>query len=508
MLFNTSEFIFLFLPVAVGLHFFVARWSENENAAVITTTLLSLFFYAWWRPAFVLLPALSILVNFWIARRIVISPNPRSRWILAAGIAVNLLVLGYFKYANFVVAIFEARNPEPAVVPLALSFTTFVQIAFLVDVWRRRPELRFPSYAMFVSFFPHLIAGPIVRWNELGPQIEDRLRYKVDWNNVSLGLTVFCFGLAKKMLIADRLSVHVAPVFDGAATGEAITAAAAWCAALAYSAQLYFDFSGYCDMAVGLGLLFNLRLPINFAAPLRSTSIIDLWRRWHISLSRFLRDFVYVPMGGGNRGPIRRSLNLVATMMLGGLWHGANWTFLAWGAFHGVLLAGNHAWSSWRGPRRPTRLGLFAGWLATFLAFVIGMVLFRSADLGAAWHLLSAMAGLGEVPGPTDTLKVGWDASWERMGYLSEPLVRHWFGINWSVTGTLWAFVAITIAFLVPDTMEFVDYREGEPHADWRRGIGVLAWRPSILWMATTVALFAFAFTYFWDVNEFLYYQF
>ena len=342
MLFHTSEFIFIFLPAAVALHFILAR--HSASAAIIATTVTSLAFYTWWRPPFVLLPVLSILANFWIARRIAGANDLAARRLLIAGIVANLALLGWFKYADFVLSIFQGRKPAPAEVPLALSFTTFVQIAFLADVWRRRTRVEFAPYAMFVAFFPHLIAGPIVRWSDLGPQIADRLRYRVDWNNIALGLTIFTLGLAKKVLIADRLAPHVAPVFEAATNGEPLTAFAAWGAALAYSAQLYFDFSGYSDMAVGLGLLFNLRLPINFAAPFRATSIIDLWRRWHISLSRFLRDFVYVPLGGAARGPARRTFNLFATMTLGGLWHGANWTFIAWGAFHGVLLAINHAW--------------------------------------------------------------------------------------------------------------------------------------------------------------------
>src|SRR5207344_1397869 len=183
------------------------------------------------------------------------------------------------------------------VVPLALSFTTFVQIALLVDVYRRNIPFQFSRYAFFVAFFPHLIAGPIVRWNSFGRQLGDDARFRLDWSNVALGLTIFVFGLAKKVVLADSLSPHVGAVFDAAAKGDPVTAFAAWGAAFAFSAQIYFDFSGYSDMAIGLGLLFNLRLPINFAAPLRATSIIDFWRRWHISLSRFLRDFVYVPLG-------------------------------------------------------------------------------------------------------------------------------------------------------------------------------------------------------------------
>src|ERR1043166_1428730 len=407
MLFNSSEFIFAFLPFAVLLHFTLARW--RITAAIVATAVTSLLFYAWWNPPFVLLPVLSIVVNFLIAQGMRPGSDRLAYRLLVFGIVANLAVLGWFKYGDFILSIFEGRRPHPAEVPLALSFTTFVQIAFLVDVWRRRGEVNLPVYAMFVAFFPHLIAGPIVRWDELGPQLRDAKRYRVDWNNIALGLSIFCLGLAKKVLIADNLSPHVGPVFDAAARGEALTAASAWGATLAYTAQLYFDFSGYSDMAIGLGLLFNLRLPINFAAPLRASSIIDLWRRWHISLSRFLRDFVYVPLGGAAGGPARRTTNLFVTMVLGGLWHGANWTFIAWGAFHGVLLAVNHAWRQWRGKRARSPAGELAGWCATFTAFVLGMVLFRAVDLAAARNIFQGMAGLGGAP-RAEAMNVAWDA--------------------------------------------------------------------------------------------------
>jgi alginate O-acetyltransferase complex protein AlgI len=505
MLFNSSEFIFVFLLFAVLLHFALARWSVT--AAVSATTLTSLLFYAWWNPPFVLLPVLSIAANFLIAQAMRGSEEGTARQLLIIGIVANLAVLGWFKYGDFLLSIVEGRRPHAPEVPLALSFTTFVQIAFLVDVWRRRDSVNFPAYAMFVAFFPHLIAGPIVRWDELGPQLRDRARYRPDWSNIALGLTIFCLGLAKKVLIADSLSPHVGPVFDAAARGEALTAAAAWGAAYAYTAQLYFDFSGYSDMAVGLGLLFNLRLPINFAAPLRASSIIDLWRRWHISLSRFLRDFVYVPLGGAAGGPARRTINLFLTMVIGGLWHGANWTFVLWGAFHGVLLAANHAWRQWRGRRAPTQGSRFAGWAATFTAFVIGMVLFRAADLSAASNMFQAMAGFGAAP-RAEAMNVSWDSWGMRVGLISEDFVRIWMGANWSVVGSLWTAAALAIILLVPDTMELTNYREGEPHSDWRRNVGALMWRPSPVWIAGLVVLFGAAYANLLRITEFLYYQF
>ena len=417
-------------------------------------------------------------------------------------------MLGWFKYGDFLLSIVEGRRPHAPEVPLALSFTTFVQIAFLVDVWRRRDSVNFPAYAMFVAFFPHLIAGPIVRWDELGPQLRDRARYRPDWNNIALGLTIFCLGLAKKVLIADSLSPHVGPVFDAAARGEALTAAAAWGAAYAYTAQLYFDFSGYSDMAVGLGLLFNLRLPINFAAPLRATSIIDLWRRWHISLSRFLRDFVYVPLGGAAGGPARRTTNLFAH-------HGdrrpvarRELDIRAVGrvsrrAARDQSCAGGSGADG--APRR--RLGRFAGWAATFTAFVIGMVLFRAADLPAASNMFQAMAGFGGAP-RAEAMNVSWDSWGMRVGLISEDFVRIWMGANWSVVGTLWTAAALAIILFVPDTMELTNYREGEPHSDWRRNVGALMWRPSPVWIAGLVVLFGAAYANLLRITEFLYYQF
>ncbi len=266
MLFNSYEFIFLFLPLALTAHFLAARWSVSF--AVIVTTVSSLIFYAWWKPPFVLLPIASIVLNFLLARKILATEPERRRALVLAGVVGNLLVLGYYKYADFILSIFEQRPAAAPDVPLALSFTTFVQVAFLVELARRPVQVSFPKYSMFVAFFPHLIAGPIVRWTELGPQLDDPARYRVDWDNVARGLTIFILGLAKKILIADQLSPYVALVFDAAAAGQPIGAAAAWGASIAYSLQLYFDFSGYSDMAVGLGLLFNLRLPVNFAAPL------------------------------------------------------------------------------------------------------------------------------------------------------------------------------------------------------------------------------------------------
>jgi alginate O-acetyltransferase complex protein AlgI len=506
MLFNSIEFIFVFLPAAVAIHFGLARWSIA--AAVVGTTVSSLVFYMWWNPPYVALPIASIAANFWLARVMAAVEKVPARHLLIAGIVANVLVLAYYKYADFLLAVVHGTKAAPPNVPLALSFTTFVQIAFLVDVYRRRIPLDFARYSLFVSFFPHLIAGPIVRWNNLGRQLNDVSRFRLDWNNIALGLTIFTFGLAKKVLIADRLSPHIAPVFDAAAMGEPVTAVAAWGAALAFTGQIYFDFSGYSDMAIGLGLLFNFRLPLNFAAPLRSTSLIDFWRRWHITLSQFLRDYIYGPLTFGRPATWWRATAVMLTMVLAGVWHGAGWTFVIWGAYHGALLLVNAAWQqavpAWG---QSTRAGQAMGWLLTFTAFTVGAAFFRAADIDASRHLLTAMIGLGNAPVP-ESLTLPWDRWAISRGYFSEHFARYWFGTTWSMVAMVWTIGALAIALLMPDTMEFVGYKEGEAQSDWRRNVGVLAWRPSLLAAGVVIILFFEVFSRLGEVSEFLYYQF
>nr|WP_249786752.1 MBOAT family O-acyltransferase [Bradyrhizobium sp. NBAIM32] len=442
-----------------------------------------------------------------MARAIVTETPARASHITIAGIFLNLVVLVYFKYANFLLAVVENTSVAAQDVPLALSFTTFVQIAFLTEVWHARRRVHLPDYALFVSLFPHLIAGPIVRWNELSPQIEDPSRFKPNLHNIALGLTIFSLGLAKKVLLADSLSGHVARVFDAAANGLPVTGLAAWGASVAYSLQLYFDFSGYSDMAVGIGLLFNFELPINFAAPLRATSIIELWRRWHITLSRFLRDFVYIPLGGNAHGPWWRAFNLFLTMVVGGLWHGANWTFIAWGALQGFLLILNHAWRVLVGERKQPPWANGIGWVLTFVSFVVGMTLFRSANISSAAVMLKAMACL-DTAGADVVLGATADSWGIKHGYISADFVRIWFGNTWTMVATVNTVAVLLIALLVPDTMELVGYRIGEPHADWRRRHLLPKWRPSLGWAFVTFCLFAVAFANLNSFSEFLYYQF
>jgi D-alanyl-lipoteichoic acid acyltransferase DltB (MBOAT superfamily) len=330
---------------------------------------------------------------------------PERRLLLAAAIAFNLCLLGYFKYANFFVDSLNVLAGtgfqfDKIVLPIGISFFTFTQIAYLADAHQGKARETNPvHYLLFVTYFPHLIAGPILHHSEMMPQFADRRIYRFDAVNFGLGCLFFYIGLFKKVVLADGVQPFVGPVFD-ADPSYHLTLLEAWGGALAYTMQLYFDFSGYSDMAIGLSKMFNVDLPLNFNSPYKACNIVDFWRRWHMTLSRFLRDYLYIPLGGNRRGRARRYFNLMATMLLGGLWHGAGWNFVVWGGLHGVYLACNHVWQGFRVTmlrhdlERQTRLGHAAGIAFTFLAVVVAWVFFRATSIAAALNVLQGMAGL------------------------------------------------------------------------------------------------------------------
>jgi D-alanyl-lipoteichoic acid acyltransferase DltB (MBOAT superfamily) len=392
VLYNSFEFIFVFLPACLVLYFGAAAISRGLANGVLCAA--SLVFYArwdWrdqgWRNLLLLLG--SIVVNFAAGAHLRRRP---SRTVLAIAVAVNLAVLGYFKYANFALFNFAAVTgrsfaPLHVMLPLGISFFTFTQIAFLVDACRGRTrELDLTRYVLFVSFFPHLIAGPIVHHGQLMPQFSAALAKRWNPANVHPGLAFFTLGLFKKVGIADTVAPWAVAVFDAE---HAPAFFEAWRGALAYTMQLYFDFSGYSDMAIGLAMLFNVRLPDNFDAPYRATSVADFWRRWHMTLSGFLRDYLYIPLGGNRLGEPRRRTNLMLTMVLGGIWHGAGWTFVLWGAYHGVLLVAQRTFGQ-RGAALPLPLAR----LLTFMAVVGGWVLFRAPSIRRAGSMYLGMLGL------------------------------------------------------------------------------------------------------------------
>ena len=405
MLFNSIEFIFVFLPVVLLVFYMIGSYG-NHRIAISWLVGASLFFYGWWNPAYLGLILASILFNYAMGAALVSrNDRPHAPYLLALGVACNLAILAYYKYANFFVDNLNmlsgsSYHLETIILPLAISFFTFQQITFLVDASRGETrEYNFLHYSLFVTFFPQLIAGPIVHHREMLPQFAKDSIYRVNQSNLAIGIAIFLLGLFKKVVLADGVAAYATPVFAAAESGEIITFFEAWAGALAYTFQLYFDFSGYSDMAIGIARMFNIRLPVNFNSPYKAVNIIEFWRRWHMTLSRFLRDYLYFPLGGNRKGQPRRYVNLMVTMLLGGLWHGAGWTFVAWGFMHGLFLVINHAWHGLRRLFRsePGSLGLpgrGVAWLVTFLSVVVSWVMFRAESFESATVILQGMAGM------------------------------------------------------------------------------------------------------------------
>ena len=390
MLFNSYDYLLWFLPGTLVVFFVLGR---RPFAAQVWLTIASLFFYGWWNPWHLPLILGSVAFNFGIARLL---QARATRSVLALGIAANLAVLGVFKYADFFLAnAGHFSGDVPALLhlalPLGISFFTFTQIAYLVDVYRRKAqEPVLANYALFVTFFPHLLAGPILHHSEMMPQFADKSNKRLQWDNLAAGVFLLTIGLVKKVLIADTF----APIADaGFGAPATLTAPAAWLAVLAYTMQIYFDFSGYTDMALGAARLFNIKMPINFDSPYRATDIRDFWHRWHITLSRFLREYLYIPLGGNRGSDVRTAANILATFFLGGLWHGAAWTFVIWGVLHGVAMIVFRAWSRIGRP-----LPRVLAWALTFVFVMTTWVFFRATSLDAALAMLQAMIGMNAAP--------------------------------------------------------------------------------------------------------------
>lgn len=393
MLFNSYAFIFCFLPITLIGFFSLTRWRLTQ-VALAWLVVASLAFYSYWSIAYLPLLLISIVINYQVGKRISKSGlgSKEAKNLLWAGICFNLALLAYYKYANFFInSVEQVLNTNwsipQIILPLGISFYTFTQTAYLVDAYRGETKnYNFLTYSLFVTFFPHLISGPILHHSDTIPQFY-RLRNLVfSHKAMAVGVTWFTLGLFKKVIIADTVAPWVNPVFSNA---SAVSFLEAWVGAVSYTLQLYFDFSGYSDMAVGLGLMLNIQLPINFNSPYKATSIIDFWRRWHITLSNFLRDYLYIPLGGNRRGAVQRYINLLITMLLGGLWHGAGWTYLVWGGLHGLYLCINHGWR-----KLGKSLPKFLAWAITFIAVLISWVLFRSQSIHDAVELLGTMAGM------------------------------------------------------------------------------------------------------------------
>ncbi|HAC64209.1 MAG TPA: membrane-bound O-acyltransferase family protein [Cyanothece sp. UBA12306] len=503
MLFNSSIFILGFLPITL-LIFWSLTKLRFTRIIPLWLTLSSLFFYSYWNlfspagqektPEYLLLIILSVVINHQLGSAIA-SAKPFSKSaksFLLIGVILNLSIIIYYKYANFFLSsinrIFSTNwNLGELILPLGISFYTFTQIAYLVDAYRgeiKNNNYDLLTYGLFILFFPQLIAGPILRHDELIPQFRSLKNYIFSHKNFALGMITFTLGLSKKVIIADSLSPWVAPIFNHA---QAVTFIEAWIGALSYTFQLYFDFSGYSDMAIGLGLMFNISLPINFNSPYKSVSIIDFWRRWHITLSNFLRDYLYIPLGGSRRGEIRRYINLFLTMLLGGLWHGAGWTFVIWGGLHGLYLSINHGWR-----KLNITLPKFLGWLITFLAVIAGWVLFRAKTWHDGLDLIKTMLGINGIVIPS--APGGKLSALTQFGFTTQTWAEmiYWPEINGSkILSFIYLIGLIFAVILLPNTQQITANMKF--NLAWAIGLGLLA---------------AYCILSVNRVSEFLYFQF
>jgi alginate O-acetyltransferase complex protein AlgI len=506
MLFNSYQFIFLYLPIVFFGFFWIAR--SSYRLAALWLAVASIFFYGYWNPKFVSLLFASIVFNYgagyWIGYARL---KGKSKPILTAAIIANLLLLCIFKYANFFIATVNIVNAQigllDIVLPLGISFFTFTQIAFLVDAHRGvAREYNFIHYLLFVTWFPHLIAGPVLHHKQMMPQFSLPETYRPNAESIAVGLTLFSLGLFKKVVLADQFALYANPVFNAVADGGQPMLFEAWIGALAYTLQLYFDFSGYSDMAIGLSRLFNIKLPLNFNSPYKASSVIDFWRRWHMTLSAFLRDYLYFSLGGNRKGTVRRHLNLMVTMLLGGLWHGAGWNFVLWGGLHGIYLVINHGWQKLACGLRLSsgRLIQVLSVLLTFTCVVIAWVPFRSANFGVTQAMLSGMTGLNGV------------SISPRFAYLGE--LSHLFTITgWlPLTGmlildvVLWLTAGFLIVWALPNTQQWL--ANFSPAWDNVISLSRLAWKPTRLKAIMVGMLLGFSLLCLNRVSEFLYFQF
>jgi D-alanyl-lipoteichoic acid acyltransferase DltB (MBOAT superfamily) len=541
MLFNSYPFIFGFLPISLLCFELLGRLSHDWARRWLI--LVSLFFYTWWRPINVLLIAPSIMINYGLARALQRFGSDRpaaAKCALLAGIAFNLLFLGYFKYLDFArTTLNDVLGTNLVlthlILPLGISFITFQKIAFLVDVHAGRVKsFSFQEYALFVLFFPQLTAGPIVHYREMMPQFQ-AASYRLTAENVGVGITLFSFGLFKKVVLADSIAPFVTPIYDAASAGGAVSLFYAWIAAIGFGLQIYFDFSGYTDMALGLARFFGIKLPLNFNSPLKATSVIEFWQRWHASLTRFLTAYIYNPLLLAiTRRRVDRNLPLISprnttlgaflsllvvptvlTMFLSGLWHGAGYQFIIFGLLHGTYLCINHAWrivrpKFWRDTASYQRSMQPVGWLLTYLGVTVCMVFFRASSVSAALTILQGMIGWHGVALPAAVLA--------RLGSMGQELRA--MGVTAGSSGghdfllmSAWTAALFFIAMVPPNSLQMLSRYEPalgvRPRPDQPPGVFArIAWRPSLGWAVGMSVVSALAILSLGQLSTFLYWQF
>ncbi len=395
MLFNSFEFLAVFLPITLLVYFLLNAY-HFDKAGKVWLLAASLFFYAWWKPIYLILIVSLMVLNYFAGQKLNYIENPKRRKIFyITCLMLNLSVLLYYKYTNFFVDNLNLLLPEDIFIdkialPLAISFFTFQKFAYITDSYKGETKnYDFLNFCLFVAFFPQLIAGPIVHHKEIMPQFQDVSKKQFNADNFTRGLYIFLLGLIKKIAIADTFAMVANAGYGDTA---ALSFADSWITSVSYAVQLYFDFSGYSDMAIGAGLLFNITLPLNFNSPYKSLNLQDFWRRWHMTLGNFLREYIYIPLGGNRKNEFTTLNNLMITFLVGGIWHGANWTFLIWGFMHGFGLIIHRLWQ-----KTSIQMPDVLGWVITFLYVNFAWVFFRATSVHEAMAVLKSMFGLSQV---------------------------------------------------------------------------------------------------------------
>lgn len=486
MLFNSYSFILLFLPVCLLLAA-VLRKRGNLQLYLYFLIAASLLFYALHDIGFMAMMVASICLNYFWGGAIK-NTDTKKKLVLAGGIAANLLFLFYFKYSGFLVSTVNLWTGSDFVsnvlLPAGISFYTFHQIIYLVDTYRGQivPHT-LSGYILYICFFPQLVAGPIVHQKDFFSQLNDRKNVPGDMQGVALGLTLFSIGLFKKVVIADNIdAMFVAPIFNHSLDG-AITFWEGWVGAVGYAFRIYYDFSGYSDMAIGLARCFGIEFPVNFNSPYKAKSLQEFWKRWHITLSNFLRDYLYIPLGGNRAGEIRQYTNVILTMFLAGLWHGAGWGFMIWGFMHGAGIAINHwvrrhvtFYQRW-----PDKIQIVLAWICTFTFICVAWVAFRAETLHSLGNMWAGMADITQILTIDSALYKIWHA----------PLL----------------LLLLAHCLLVPNTYQLIasymspERLQGIQSISW-------SWRPSVVWAVTAGVLFYCGFLMLGHVNSFIYFQF
>jgi D-alanyl-lipoteichoic acid acyltransferase DltB (MBOAT superfamily) len=490
MLFNSYEFIFLFLPITFGIYFWLNK-KRLTQASKAWMVFASLFFYSWWNIIYLPLILGSILFNFTIGSTITklsgTEPSKKGisrKTILAFGIISNILLLGYFKYMDFFIRNTNALTGTHLdlmhiVLPLGISFFTFTQIAYLVDAYRNEiKEMDYLNYTLFVTFFPHLLAGPILHHKEMMPQFDTIKNKVLNYKNISAGIFLFSIGLFKKVVIADTFAQWANAGFEST---QALNLFEAWATSLSYTFQLYFDFSGYTDMALAVALIFNIKLPINFNSPYKALSIQDFWRRWHITLSRFLRDYIYIPLGGNRTGEFRTYANLFTVFLIGGLWHGASWMFVIWGAMHGFAIVIHRAWQ-----QMGRKMNTILAWFITFNFINITWIFFRAKEWEDVINIFKGMIGLNGIMLPEKYAKY--------FGELHNGIIQYgnvYEHINGKAQTTTYIILAFILVLTLKNSMQLMN-----------------TFKPSRLNLIFTLALFLTGVSMMSKVSEFLYFNF